>query len=90
MKELDSPFGPARPLCGELLRRLATDTGGRAFRVRALAELPETIEKLSRELRNHGRANDGKYRPVPVEITDTMNRPALNVSRRCGYYSPFQ
>ena len=79
------------------LERLATDSGGRAHWVHKLNELPEAIEKLSREFRQeyvlgytpNEQPNDGKYRRVRVEIVETINRTPLNVFWRRGYYSPF-
>jgi Ca-activated chloride channel homolog len=78
------------------LERLGMDTGGRAFWVHKLEELPHTIEKLSDELRNQyvlgyyptENLNDGKYRRIRVEMIETIKRMPLNVFWRHGYYSP--
>ena len=77
------------------LERLGTDSGGRSFRVQKLADLPDIVEKLSREFRNtyvlgyapSEGSNDGKYRPVRVEVDQ---RIPLNIFWRRGYYSPPQ
>jgi Ca-activated chloride channel family protein len=80
------------------LERLGMDSGGRAFYARRLEDLPDTVEKLSRDFRNQyvigytpdQRVNDGKYRNVRVEILQTIKRMPLNVFWRRGYYSPPQ
>jgi len=79
------------------LEKLGMDSGGRAFCVHKLEELPETIEKLSREFRNQyvlgyypasERPNDGKYRSVRVEMIESIKRIPLTVFWRRGYFSP--
>jgi Ca-activated chloride channel homolog len=80
------------------LEKLGMDTGGRAFYAHRMEDLPETIEKLSRDFRNQYvlgyypdlRPNDGKYRNVRVEILETLKRIPLNVFWRRGYYSPYE
>ena len=75
---------------------LGMDSGGRAFWARRLENLPETVEKLSREFRNQyvlgyypkEKQTDGKYRRVRVEMIETIKRMPLNVFWRRGYYSP--
>jgi len=77
-----------------LLESISGETGGRMYRVRNAAELPDTINKLSREIRSryvltyyssHSR-NDGKYRRLNVAVAD----PMLRVSWRRGYYAPVE
>ena len=78
------------------LEQLGMDSGGRAYSVHKLENLPETIDKLSREFRNQyvlgyypkESQNDGKYRRVRVEMIETIKRMPLNVFWRRGYYSP--
>ena len=79
------------------LEKLGMDSGGRSFYAHNLEALPKTIEKLSREFRNQyvlgytpNRSNDGKYRNLRVEITETLKRMPLNVFWRRGYYSPVE
>jgi Ca-activated chloride channel homolog len=78
------------------LELLGMDSGGRAFHAHKLENLPQTIDKLSREFRNQyvlgyypkEASNDGKYRRIRVEMIETIKRMPLNVFWRRGYYSP--
>ena len=75
-----------------LLESLSSETGGRMYQVRRAADLPDTIEQLSREIRSRyvltyyssNSHNDGKYRRLSVAVAN----PALRVSWRHGYYAP--
>jgi VWFA-related protein len=77
-----------------LLERISNETGGRMIRVRKLEELPDAIEKLSRDLRSQyllgyyssNPQNDGRYRKVQVQV----NQPEAHASWRHGYYAPIQ
>jgi VWFA-related protein len=77
-----------------LLERISNDTGGRMIRVRKLDDLPDAIEKLSRDLRSQyllgyyssNPQNDGRYRKVQVQV----NQPEAHASWRHGYYAPMQ
>ena len=78
------------------LEQLGMDSGGRAFAVHKLENLPEIVNKLSRDFRNQyvlgyypkEAQNDGKYRRVRVEMIETIKKMPLNVFWRRGYYSP--
>jgi len=78
------------------LEKLGTDSGGRAFCAHKLSDLPDVIEKLSRDFRNqyvlgyypNDQLNGGKYRSIRIEIIETLKRMPLNVFWRRGYYSP--
>jgi len=78
------------------LEKLGADTGGRAFWVHNMDDLPETVDKLGEELRNqyvlgystNNRHNDGKYRKVQVELLETIRRMSFNVFWRRGYFAP--
>jgi VWFA-related protein len=78
------------------LEKLGADTGGRAYWVRNIDDLPETVDRLGQELRNQyvlgystqNRHNDGKYRKVRVELLETIKRMPLNVFWRRGYFAP--
>jgi Ca-activated chloride channel family protein len=78
------------------LELLGSESGGRAFWAHRLENLPDTVEKLSREFRNQyvlgyypkESQKDGKYRRVRVEMIETIKRMPLNVFWRRGYYSP--
>jgi len=78
------------------LEKLAAETGGTAYLARKLQDLPETVERLSNELRNQyvlgycpsNPNNDGKYRKVRVTVTPPTPLKFLNVRWRHGYYAP--
>ena len=81
------------------LEKLAEDTGGRALWAHRLKDLPDVIEKLSRDFRNqyvlgytpNDQSSDGKYRKVRVELIEkTIKHMPLNVFWRGGYYSPLE
>ena len=82
----------------ELLNTLAEQTGGRAFAIENLADLPDVAAKIGIELRNHyvlyyspkNRARDGKYRRVQVKLVKTVGLPALSAAFRTGYFAPVQ
>jgi Ca-activated chloride channel homolog len=82
----------------ELLRVLAEQTGGRAFAVDNLAELPDVAAKIGVELRNQyvlyyspkNLARDGKYRRVLVKLVKKVGLPPLKPVFRAGYYAPTQ
>ena len=73
------------------LEQISDETGGGMVRVRKMSELPEAIEKVSRDLRSHyvlgyysnNPQNDGRYRKVRVHV----NQPTVHASWRRGYYS---
>jgi VWFA-related protein len=74
------------------LERISEESGGRMIKVHKLTELPEAIEKLSRDLRSQyvlgycpsNPQNDGRYRKVRVQV----NQPTVHASWRRGYYAP--
>jgi len=78
------------------LEKIATETGGRAYLARKLKDLPETVDRLSNELRNQyvlgyyptNAENDGKYRKVKVAVVPSSPPRSLNVKWRRGYYAP--
>lgn len=78
------------------LEQLAMDTGGRAIWAHKLQDLPEVIDKLSRDFRNQyvlsyspeERLNDGKYHNIRVEIIKTIKLMPLTVFWRRGYFAP--
>ena len=79
-----------------LLQQLAEETGGTVLIARSLSELPDVIERLSREIRSQyvlgysstNLLNDGKYRRVKIELAAPPGLPALHASWRRGYYAP--
>ena len=82
----------------ELLNVLAERTGGRAFAVGNLADLPDVAAKIGIELRNQyllyytpkNLTRDGKYRRVQVKLVKPAGLPALKPTFRTGYYAPTQ
>jgi len=80
----------------DLLGALAKETGGRAFEVTNLADLPDVAAKIGMELRNeyviyyspHNLDRDGKYRRVQVKLVKKAGLPPLTPSFRTGYYAP--
>jgi len=74
----------------------AEQTGGDVLLAQSLAELPDVVERLSREIRSQyllgysstNPTNDGKYRRVKVELTPPPGSPQLRASWRHGYYAP--
>ncbi|HEX4771303.1 MAG TPA: VWA domain-containing protein [Bryobacteraceae bacterium] len=81
-----------------LLNELAEQTGGRAYAVENVAELPDIAAKIGIELRNEyilgytpkNRERDGKYRRVQVKLVQPRGLPPLKAYFRLGYYAPSQ
>jgi len=76
------------------LQKLAESSGGRAYRIRELDELPDVATKISEEL--HSRyilayappdcPRNRKYRRVKVQLVPKPNAPPMRASWRRGYY----
>jgi VWFA-related protein len=83
----------ARP---DFLIRLGRDSGGFAFWVHRMADLPDTVAKLSRDFRNEyllgysptNQASDGRYRRIRVRLAREKQDSPLHLSWRRGYYAP--
>jgi len=81
-----------------LLNEMAEQTGGRAFPVENVAELPDIAAKIGVELRNQyvlyyspkNIGRDGKYRHVNVKLVQPRGLPTLKAFYRLGYYAPAQ
>jgi Ca-activated chloride channel homolog len=79
-----------------LLYDLTEMTGGRAFTVNNLNELPDIATKISMELRNQyiigyhpsDGAHDGKWRKIKVKLHPPKGLPPLTVEAKNGYYAP--
>jgi len=79
-----------------LLEQLAEETGGSVLIAQRVDELPDVVQKLSREIRTQylvgysstNPANDGKYHRVRVELTPPPGAPPLRAAWRHGYYAP--
>ncbi len=80
----------------QFLEKLASESGGKAYFARKLADLPEMVDRLSTDLReeyilgysSNNRRNDGKYRVLRVEVTPPPGEKSVNVAWRRGYYAP--
>jgi Ca-activated chloride channel homolog len=79
-----------------ILQQLAEETGGKVLIAQNLSELPDVVERLSRDIRSQymlgysssNPRNDGKYHKVKVELTPPPGSPPLHASWRRGYYAP--
>jgi Ca-activated chloride channel family protein len=79
-----------------LLSDISEQTGGRAFGVENLTELPDIAAKIGLELRNQyilgyspsNQEHDGKYRKVKVTLYQPKSLPPLRAFWRLGYYAP--
>ena len=80
----------------ELLSELTLLTGGRAFAVSNLKDLPDIATKISMELRNQyvvgyhpsDHAHDGKWRKIKIKLRPPKGLPPLTVYSKGGYYAP--
>lgn len=81
-----------------LLSQLAEQTGGRAFQIENVNELPDVAAKIGIELRNQyllgyspsNKERDGKYRHVQVKLVQPRGLPPLKAYYRLGYYAPYR
>jgi Ca-activated chloride channel family protein len=79
-----------------LLQQLAAETGGNVLIAQNLGELPDVVERLSREIRSQyvlgysssNAQKDGKYRKVKIEIAPPPGSGPLQATWRRGYYAP--
>lgn len=79
-----------------VLENIAEESGGRAYRVRSLDDLPPLAARISSEIHSEyvlgyspsNGARDGKYRRVKVELAQPQPAPPLHVSWRRGYFGP--
>jgi VWFA-related protein len=77
---------------------MSEQTGGRAFQVDNLNELPDIAAKIGIELRNQyllgytptNLERNGKYRKVQVKLVQPRGLPPLKAFWRLGYYAPAQ
>lgn len=80
------------------LDKLADESGGRAYQVRDLNNIPEAAAALSVEAHSEyvlgftppERQRDGKYHGVKVEVVQYAGEQPLHVSWRRGYYGPVE
>jgi Ca-activated chloride channel homolog len=80
----------------KLLQQLAAETGGRVLLAANVGELPDVVDRLSRDIRSQyvvgysstNPLNDGKYHKVTVELVTPPGAPPLHASWRHGYFAP--
>jgi VWFA-related protein len=79
------------------LEKISDESGGRAYRVKNLDELPDLAANVSIEMHSQYvlgyspvNQNDGKYRKVKVELTAKAEKPRSRISWKRGYYGPAQ
>jgi Ca-activated chloride channel family protein len=78
------------------LAAIAEESGGRYYRVRHLAELPDVAQKISADLHSQyvlgyspaNSRNDGRYRKIQVKLAHPPRARWLRASWRHGYYAP--
>ncbi len=81
-----------------LLSDVANLTGGRAYTIGNLNDLPDAAAKIGIELRNQyvlyyspkNEARDGKFRHVRVKVNRPRGCPPLKTAFRLGYFAPAQ
>ena len=97
VNELDKDAGfirkSPREKAENLIKRLASETGGRAFFPQSLSELPGIANDIVRDLRTQyvlsyspsNKAKDGTYRAVRVTVDDGPTRDKRIALTRAGY-----
>jgi Ca-activated chloride channel family protein len=81
-----------------LLAEMTEMTGGRAFPVGNIGELPDIAAKIGMELRNQyvlgykpsNAEHNGAWRKIKVKLRPPRGLPPLNVYAKTGYYAPAQ
>src|SRR6202047_2140428 len=79
-----------------LLTEVTELTGGRAFSVENVNELPDIATKIGSELRNQyilgyrpsNKAHDARWRKIKVKMRAPKGLPPLSVYAKTGYYAP--
>jgi Ca-activated chloride channel family protein len=96
VNELDADKGlirkSPRDKAMNLLNRLASETGGRAFFPTSLSELPEVANEIVRDLRTQyvvsydptNKAHDGSYRSIKVTVADAAGQGKRIALTRSG------
>ena len=100
VNELDREGGLIRKSPREravnLINKLATETGGRAFFPQSVADLPQIANEIVRDLRTQyvlsynptNRARDGSYRAIKVAVADTPGQDKRIALSRSGRIAP--
>jgi Ca-activated chloride channel homolog len=79
-----------------LLTEVTELTGGRAFSVENVNELPDIATKIGSELRNQyilgyrpsNKSHDARWRKIKVKVRAPKGLPPLSVYAKTGYYAP--
>jgi Ca-activated chloride channel homolog len=79
-----------------LLSEVTELTGGRAFAVEDINELPDIAAKIGAELRNQyilgyrpsNKSHDARWRKIKVKLRAPKGLPPLSVYAKTGYYAP--
>jgi VWFA-related protein len=77
------------------LRKIAEQTGGRAYFPHSERELREAFAQIQRDLREQylvaysptNKARDGSYRRIQIEIANPELRKQLKLNYRPGYFA---
>jgi Ca-activated chloride channel homolog len=79
-----------------LLTEVTELTGGRAFTVENVNELPDIATKIGEELRNQyilgyrpsNKSHDARWRKIKIKLRTPKGLPPLSVYSKTGYYAP--
>jgi Ca-activated chloride channel family protein len=79
-----------------LLNEVTELSGGRAFTVEKINDLPDIATKIGTELRNQyilgyrpsEKSHDARWRKVKIKLRAPKGLPPLSVSAKTGYYGP--
>jgi Ca-activated chloride channel family protein len=79
-----------------LLTELTEQTGGQAFTVENVNELPDIATKIGSELRNQyilgyrpsNKLHDARWRKIKVKMRTPKGLPTLSIYAKAGYYAP--
>lgn len=79
-----------------LLSEVTELTGGRAFSVENLNELPDIAAKIGTELRNQyvlgyrpsNKSHDARWRKIKIKLRTPKGLPPLTAYAKTGYYAP--
>jgi von Willebrand factor type A domain len=89
VEDLQSHNGPS------LLNEVTELTGGRAFAVENVNELPDITAKIGAELRNQyilgyhpsNKSHDARWRKIKVKMRAPKGLPPLSIYEKTGYYA---
>jgi Ca-activated chloride channel homolog len=94
---LESSSGTPEELNGpSLLTEVTELTGGRAFDVENLNQLPDIAAKIGAELRNqyilgyrpNNKSHDARWRKIKIKLRTPKGLPPLSFYAKTGYYAP--